>query len=485
MNIYEHHEVLGWFFLPEDPDNRVPGVLKWDPAKGAEIKLMGGISTSIIQPLGSGGVYTITDEIVTPSRTIYLDADDGKKYSIWDAYRKKVIAERECWESSQVYCGHHILFDEKVFIQATFVLDGLDYLVKTVDFHEPDFSPKLPEEEQSDGSILTHYVLPISSKTCAETTGQSKGAFYSIVTSVVHDIKGDSATGGPYLKSKWLVEYRRRGPMLTIYFGKTEVRIAFRKDNESIGDLGEPFSNFIYKPILDLVQLATFQPCGIAEVRLQTNKYESDGVLLKRFSELARPFEDHDINGVVFTLDDVPLQFFLKKWEALTKNGADYPWSIATGLCGYSPRYVEEYVIQSVAAAEGFHKLCLGKGKTYIDPDGKAQKYHLKDRLRELYNLLPEKIQKILRLNVDEWVDYAAEARNHVGHGGSAASGTVMDILDFHSIAVSVHLVTYLVILNELGVSSERIGKVLENHPCISEAKQHCSKWRSSKKHVI
>jgi len=234
MNIYEHHEVLGWFFLPEKPDNRVPGVLKWDPAKGAEIKLMGGISTSIIQPLGSGGVYTITDEIVTPSRTIYLDADDGKKYSIWDAYRKKVIAERECWESSQVYCGHHILFDEKVFIQATFVLDGLDYLVKTVDFHEPDFSPKLPEEEQSDGSILTHYVLPISSKTCAETTGQSKGAFYSIVTSVVHDIKGDSATGGPYLKSKWLVEYRRRGPMLTIYFGKTEVRIAFRKDNESI-----------------------------------------------------------------------------------------------------------------------------------------------------------------------------------------------------------------------------------------------------------
>ena len=43
MNIYEHHEVLGWFFLPENPDNRVPGVLKWDPAKGAEIELMGGI----------------------------------------------------------------------------------------------------------------------------------------------------------------------------------------------------------------------------------------------------------------------------------------------------------------------------------------------------------------------------------------------------------------------------------------------------------
>lgn len=34
MNIYEHHEIKGWFFLPEDPDNRVPGVLEWDPAKG-------------------------------------------------------------------------------------------------------------------------------------------------------------------------------------------------------------------------------------------------------------------------------------------------------------------------------------------------------------------------------------------------------------------------------------------------------------------
>lgn len=466
MNIYEHHEVLGWFFLPEDPDNRVPGVLKWDPAKGAEIELIGSFSTA-------------------PVQTIYLETEAGEKYSIWDAYRKKVIPERECWESSQVYCGHHILFGEKVFIQATFVLDGLDYLAKTVDFHEPDFSPKLPEEEQSDGSILTHYVLPISSKTCVETTGQSKGAFYSIVTSVVHDIKGDSATGGPYLKSKWLVEYRRRGPMLTIYFGRAEVRIAFRKDNESMVDLGESFSKFIYKPILDLVRLATFQPCGIAEVRLQTNKHKSDGGLLKRFSELARPYEDHDIDSVVFTLDDVPLQSFLKKWEDLTKNGADYPWNVVTGLCGYSPRYVEEYVIQSIAAAEGFHKLCLGKGEKYIDPNGEEKKYHLKDRLRELYNDLPEKIQEILRFNVDDWAGYAIKARNHVGHGGSAASSPVMDILDFHSIAVSVHLVTYLVILNKLGVSSERIGKALANHPRISKAKQHCSKWRSSKKHVI
>ena len=48
MNIYEHHEIKGWFFLPEDPDNRVPGVLEWDPAKGASIELMGGFSSLAI-----------------------------------------------------------------------------------------------------------------------------------------------------------------------------------------------------------------------------------------------------------------------------------------------------------------------------------------------------------------------------------------------------------------------------------------------------
>ena len=47
MNIYEHHEIKGWFFLPEDKDNPekwVPGVLEWDPSDGgrATVELIGG-----------------------------------------------------------------------------------------------------------------------------------------------------------------------------------------------------------------------------------------------------------------------------------------------------------------------------------------------------------------------------------------------------------------------------------------------------------
>ena len=94
MNIYEHHEVLGWFFLPEKPDNRVPGVLKWDPAKGAEIELIGGFSSLAIPPLEPGVVHAITDETVAsvPVQTIYLETEAGKKYSIWDAWMSEAYS---------------------------------------------------------------------------------------------------------------------------------------------------------------------------------------------------------------------------------------------------------------------------------------------------------------------------------------------------------------------------------------------------------
>ena len=93
MNIYEHHEIKGWFFLPEDPDNRVPGVLKWDPAKGAEIELMGGFFPGFYYDSTlSEGMSNIRSGIIRPADDVssipvmFLKSREGKMYSIWEAY---------------------------------------------------------------------------------------------------------------------------------------------------------------------------------------------------------------------------------------------------------------------------------------------------------------------------------------------------------------------------------------------------------------
>ena len=145
MNIYEHHEVLGWFFLPEKPDNRVPGVLKWDPAKGAEIELMGGLFPGFYYKVEQNGKSSPSGEVsgvvipaddVSAIPAMFLETTKGDRYSIFDAQRGDYSANpfsgrnnREHWHSMQVYVGDHVVPEEKIFTKATFYIDELYYLV--------------------------------------------------------------------------------------------------------------------------------------------------------------------------------------------------------------------------------------------------------------------------------------------------------------------------------------------------------------------
>lgn len=172
---------------------------------------------------------------------------------------------------------------------------------------------------------------------------------------------------------------------------------------------------------------------------------------------------------MVFTLNDISLENFLKERERLTrKDGAFDPWVILIGLCGYIPNYMEEYISQSFAAAEGFHKLCLDKDERCI----------LRERLKDLYSLLPQEVQEKLKLDVDEWVKRAVEARNHAQHGGPMGSDGSMSVSDRYVIAASVFLVTYLVVLNELGVPPEKACNALKIHPGLLRMMHYCDEVR-------
>ena len=277
---------------------------------------------------------------------------------------------------------------------------------------------------------------------------------------------------------------QRHGLTLTIS-AEASVSIIFRKNTEEPKDLVGTASDLIDKfvPIYDLMRLATFQPCGVANIQLQQHDNEH-GSLLVNLGEVARPNEHHEQLDVVFTLNDISLENFLKERERLTsKDGAFDPWVILIGFCGYIPNYMEEYISQSFAAAEGFHKLCLDKD----------ERTHLKDRLEDLYSLLPQKIRNQIKFDDDLkiWAELAANVRHRAAHGGpqdGRNNNTISDVIkryvgtlsisDCNAVAVSAHLVTYLVLLNELGVSSEAICNALNIHPKISTMMYYCSKVR-------
>lgn len=188
-----------------------------------------------------------------------------------------------------------------------------------------------------------------------------------------------------------------------------------------------------------------------------------------KFGEIARPHERHNSKNVVFTLNDISLENFLKERERLTSNdGASDYWDILIALCGYSPNYIEEYTNQSYSAAEGFHEQCLNGGDV-----------RLKERFENLYSRLPQEVQGQINFNANNWAELAKNARHRVSHGRRLKRDDFTTSFDRYAVAVSVHLVTYLVVLNELGVPAEKICDALLNHPKISLAMSYCDEVRS------
>ena len=136
MRQSESHRIKGWYYLPESPDHRAPGILTWEPDDGATLELIGGFSPKPeYQQTPTGGSYTT--QIVGDVRpgTIYGESESGKAVTLWDAQRGAYTAglidgiHEEFWHSSWICVGAHIPSpQEPVLIRATANIDELYYL---------------------------------------------------------------------------------------------------------------------------------------------------------------------------------------------------------------------------------------------------------------------------------------------------------------------------------------------------------------------
>lgn len=89
MRQSEAQRIPGWFYLPEAPDEKLPGVLTWEPLEGATLELIGGFSPlPDYRPSQHGSGMTTTHEIgdVRPG-AISGESAAGKRLSIWEAQR--------------------------------------------------------------------------------------------------------------------------------------------------------------------------------------------------------------------------------------------------------------------------------------------------------------------------------------------------------------------------------------------------------------
>ncbi|MGV9928344.1 ApeA N-terminal domain 1-containing protein [Nocardia rhamnosiphila] len=472
MRQCESQRIRGWFYLPEAPDDRVPGILKWEPSNGGKLELIGGFSPEPeYRESPNGGGY-VTNQIVGDVRagTIYGESDSGKKLSIWDAQRGNYTAgmsgqvREEFWESSWVCVGVHLSSpQDAAFSKATLVLDELYYLTDDSRFCPPQWvsieGVENPGDRLDNGTRLMPYVLPVIGGYHAEyVQAETDDARYSVNTRATQPWVSPATEAMPDLKLNFMRSNRRRGQVIELHVG---ANVSIQLADGAPGSAADFVDRMT--PVLDLVRLATFSTSDVEAIVLK-NIDDEEVSLLSRIGEPANPDKTHEPAAIVFNFDDVPLDSYLDARRKLTENRqAGYAWSVMIGHCGYLPQFVEQYVSQALAAAEGFHTWCLKGGN-----------YDLNPRLKALHGMLPDEVKSRLALDVDKWADWAVWARNHVAHGGTKRQRFIQDGLEVLAVAKTVHLVTYLVVLCELGVPVDRIRDALNNHPRLSGMVPYC-----------
>jgi ApeA N-terminal domain 1 len=474
MRQCEPHRIKGWFYLPETPKDRVPGILDWQPDGGATLELLGGFSPPPdFKRTPSGGLRA--DQVLGDVRpgTIYGESDSGQAVTIWEAQRGNYTVgltdglRDEYWHSSWICVGAHILTpQEPVFSHASVSYDELYYLTEDGRLCAPQWTQiegvDRPGETQPDGTLLVPYCFPVVGGYRAEyASGDTADAHYAIATNATRPFLSPATMAMPDLRLQMMTNNLRSGPVINLQVGAhVSIRLLDSAPSSAI-DLVERMV-----PIDDLLQLATFDATGVERITLQCADKDTTASLLMHTGTVASPSENHKPAAMVFTLSDVPLNRYLEARQRLTDgNQARYAWSVMVGLCGYSSRLVEEYVSQALASAEGFHRWCLqGEGDAYLNT-----------RLKALHNMLDSDLKGVLALDADRWADWAVWARNHVAHGGTKNWRPLRDNFQLHVVAESVHLITYLVALQELGTPPDRLREALRNHPRLSVLAERCT----------
>lgn len=395
----------------------------------------------------------------------------GKPITLWEAELGNYETgmdhppREQFWRAPWLCVGAHLpSADAPTLRSLTVALDDLYHLTMDGRFCSPQWARiegvERPGEEQEDGSLLIPYFLPVVGGFRAGwSSGSTDDATYFVDTHATRPLVTPATEAMPGLKLDLMTKRTRGGQRVELSV-EARGRIVPMDDAFTPAEVPERLS-----PLLELVSLATYAAGAVTWMSAVTED-EQEVSLLCRLGHRSEPDARTQSGGVVFTLEDVPLGHYLEVRQRMTsKAQARYAWNVVAGLVGHSPRLVEEHVSQVLAAAEVLHRWCLG-GSRGTD---------LKDRLLALYGRLPDDVRVKIDLDVDKWAGWAVWARNHVDHGGAETHRDVGDFYRMKVISDSVRLVTYLVLLTELGVPEDKVKEALLNHPRISVLRRRCA----------
>ncbi|WP_230855127.1 ApeA N-terminal domain 1-containing protein [Arthrobacter terrae] len=473
-------EWTGNWWLPENPEHPVPGVLRYEPEEGLRLLLIGGFEDRTFHPI-DGGMDEADETFTWP---LLLGSADNKEITLLDCL--SVSSEsyglgvgglhKQTVSALTALVGVHLKnVDQEAFTKCEVSVENLNLwsdssvFTKTLGIKD--------EKLNGEGSI---HVKPTNEPSVAVS-----GTMISLAH--VHTLPHFDHMRG-----------QTRGRM------RDTVHVRFEPTKAcSLAGARE-----YARAIQDLVSLATHTACAILWIQLRMPPKDRD------YYPEGYPIRDREVkvyfqgtvrgdaeakalnrNDVLFTCHDLPFEEIMPRWWDIRQRFQPAS-NMILGLRYAPARYVEGNLLTATGAAEVLHRaLRIDESpipKEDFGPlrevllDQTPDKYRswvkgklrneptLRERLIALAALPDEETMSTLVPDIDQWAKVTTQARNDLAHNGQTPKQSIDQLL------ASVKVTSAVVIFNllqVLGVPGERQREVIhrnsELHQTAMQARIH------------
>lgn len=481
LNLDEAGEWAGLWWLPDDPDERVPGVLRYDAEGGLWLSLIGAFEDRIMSTPAPGVTAfhegTRTWDVIHGAAeqrevTLLGCVPAGGKRTMFARVKSP---DKQAVTAATAIIGAHVKGEEDAaFSVAEVSVEDLGHWAASSVFEGSLGAP----DGKIDGTGCVS-VKPVEAQSVVVD-----GTEYRLVHT--HTL--------PFFD-------QRKGRTIGRMTDKVSIRVA----------PAEPFPlSAALKAaslVQDLIALATHRAAGVIWLRLEVAGTESalpngQPPPRRRADVLYSPaaLGKHDAKAVdhrrvFFTCDSLPFEEVLPRW-CKAHGRFQAATNMILGLRYAPARFVENNLLTAVGAAEVLHRNLRIDEKPFPKaefttmreamlaqvPDEHRDRFKgairndptLRDRLHALAARPDQQAIALLVPDIAHWAKRTTRARNDLAHEGRTLNHSFEELIAVVDVTTAVVIIN---VLHELGLPAERQREIVQENPQLRATSRTARDW--------